>query len=123
MRLTSVGAVNLVNKESDTHRLDLLVTLNEFVLDIIKLLNVDNDDAQIARKCLDKGLFVLHFQEHRIVNVHVAHHSIGLITQLQAVNYDKDFVVCVLATEAQIFELLRSPAYDVGFTETSSILQ
>ena len=81
-----VTAVYLIDEECHTHLLQLLSCSRQSVLQVKELLDIYNNNTDFTIQRCDERISVNCFHEHRLVNVHVHHHGIQLVTQLQPVN-------------------------------------
>ena len=91
--LARVAAVYLIDKECHAHLLQFLSCSRQSVLQVKELLDINNDNADFAIQCCDERISVNGFHKHRLVNVHVHHHGVQLVTQLQPVNYYHHLIV------------------------------
>ena len=121
--LARIATVNFVNEECHTHFLQFLSCRRKGILQVEELLDVYDNDAQFAIQSLDEGVTVCCFHEHRLVNVHVHHHGIQLVAQLQAVNHDHDLVVSIHAFIAIVLQLQGRPSNNVTLSKSSGVLQ
>ena len=61
--------------------------------------------------------------EHGLVDVHVEHHRVELVAQLQTIDNEQNLVINPFAFVTQVFELQRCPTYYVALAESCGILQ
>ena len=123
VNIVGVRAVNLVDKERHALVCEVLTGLLNGVLQFPELLNVHHDDAAFVFEGRDKGILVGGLHEHRLVDVHVKHHRIELVAELQTVNDKQNLVIDPLAVVPEVFELQGGPADDVTLAETCGVLE
>ena len=113
----------LINKKSHAHILEILAGFFDGFLEFPEFLNVHDDDTAFVAQRLHKGVLVGSLYEHGLVDVHVEHHRVELVAQLQTIDNEQNLVIDPFAFITQIFELQSCPTYYVALTESCSILQ
>ena len=120
--LTGVRAVDLVDEEHHTHPAEFLLCTVKGILQVKELLYVYHDDTLRACQRINEGLLVASLNEHALVDVHVHHHRVELVTKLQTVDNDHYLVVSPRTVIAQVFQLQCRPSDDVALAESGGIL-
>ena len=113
----------LINKKSHAHIFEILAGFFDGFFEFPEFLNVHNDDTAFVAQRLHKGVLVGRLYEHGLVDVHVEHHRVELVAQLQTIDNEQNLVIDPFAFITQIFELQSCPTYYVALTESCSILQ
>lgn len=122
--VAAVGTVDFVDQKDDAE-------LGKFLQGVVvehfphgaKFLQVDDDEAGVGFEGGLEGGFVVGFDVHPVVDVHIQQFGVDLAAKLEAIDHNHDFVVDVMTVAAQVFELEGSPADDVVFTKASGVLQ
>ena len=92
-------------------------------MQIQELLDVHDDDTQFSVQSFDKCVSVGRLNKHRLVNVHVHHHGVQLVAQLQTVHNNHHLVVGVFTLIAEILQLQSRPSDDITLSKPCGILQ
>ena len=105
MHIVGVGAVYLIDEKSHTLVGKILSGTLDGFFQFPEFLDVNHYDAAFVAQCGHESILIRGLNEHRFVDVHVEHHGVELIAELQTVYNEKNFVVDPLAVVAQVFEL------------------
>ena len=118
-----ITAVDLIDEEGDAHCLQRYIGLFDGGFHIVEFLDVYDDDAFLVLQGLDEGRSIFGLREHRLVNVHIGHHRVQLVPELETVHHQENLVIDPFSVVAEVFQLQGCPADDVGFAETGGVLE
>ena len=80
MDIICIGAVNLIYQKCHAQILKVFACLCNRIFQFPEFLYIHHNDAPFVTECLDESVLVGCFHKHCLVNVHIEHHGIKLVT-------------------------------------------